>query len=69
MAPWNINVGTARIHRTLISHVCTEIMALSRGSPAGQSWWPFDKMWTLVAEMKCEIEEPSTEAAKHPDKS
>lgn len=66
---WRQLICPSLSHRTLKSQVCTEIVALSRGSPAGQSWWQFDKTWTLVAEMKCEIEEPSTEAARHPNQS
>lgn len=56
-----------RSHRTLKSQVPAEHCSFVRGSPEVPSWWRFDKMWTLVAEMKCEIEEPSTEAARHPD--
>jgi hypothetical protein len=54
-------------HWTLKSPVPTEYPSFVHGSPAVHSWWRFDKIWTLVAEMKCEIEEPSTEAARHPD--
>lgn len=56
-----------RSHRTLKSQVPAEHCSFVQGSPEGPSWWRFDKMWTLVAEMKCEIEEPSTEAARRPD--
>lgn len=52
-------------HWALKSQVPTERCSFVQGSPEVPSWWRFDKMWTLAAEMKCEIEEPSNEAARH----